>query len=621
MLLSATAPAWTLAVPADTPFDFYTLFYVLAFALNLALLVWEGWRRGYALRPWLVMLACTTLAFILGTKLLALTGPEWRGLLHTGHWPDSEARTVLGGALAGTLTLLALRRPFGFSWHVFDAFTLPMCAALVVQCVGCILTGCCFGETTAGGWGFTYPPDTLPYLVQAVQGQLPRGAAHSLPVHPTQLYSLLLCAAVGGVLLVTRRRPWPGGSQRLLHLGLLLTGRFLIEFWRNPAGEQAGSAVHVHAGLALKQVQWILLLLGPAVLALWAWRVWRRRTARPEIGPVHQPVGNLLAVVALLAATAWLGPVALVLPEVLVVKTLLLAVLVLEGGALLLGAAEAAARPARVALPLGLACTVFVLTSQTPAADTTSHQGREQYSTISGSLSAGSFERLQNTGGGGGCGGASQLLAYRHRYATGTLDASFTRLPGQDTDGDVHKAAATYGVRLHAGSDRQNLLLPDSISFGATSPRTTAILAINPYMCFDRKWVGLGYGLLLGNLGYHRVNFGDEQSNLDLQGALRLGRRETVYALAEYNFLGYGAANPQHRLGIGTGFGGTRWHLLGGAATAKNYEMRPNQSRWSGFVEAQGQFSERWQASTFFLLGNRYQQQAGLRLGYRLPGK
>ncbi|MBT9393555.1 prolipoprotein diacylglyceryl transferase [Hymenobacter sp. NST-14] len=612
MLLSTLAPAWTLAVPADPHYDFYTPFYVLAFALNLALLVWEGWRRGYALRPWLVVLACTTLAFILGTKLLALTAPEWQSLLHTGRWPASEARTVLGGALAGTLTLLALRRPFGFSWHVFDAFTLPMCAALVVQCLGCILTGCCFGEATAGGWGFTYPPDTLPYLVQAVQGQLPRGAAHSLPVHPTQLYSLLLCAGVALVLLMSRRRTWPGGSQRLLHLGLLLTGRFLIEFWRDPAGEQAGSAMHSHAGLALKQVQWVLLLLGPAVLALWVWRVRRGSVRRPETGPVQHPVRNLLAVAALLALTAWLGPVALVRPEVLVIKTLLLAVVVLEGGALLLGAAEAA-RPARVALPLGLACTVFVLTSQAPVADSTHH---ERFTTISGSLSTGSFERLQNTGS-GGCGGSSQLLAYRHRYTTGTLDVSSSNV--YHTPDQPDWGGNTYGVRLHAGSDQQRVLLPDTVPFAPDYRARSLILAINPYMRMERHWVGFGAGLMVGSLGFHRINFGDEQSALDVQASVRIGPRKIVYGLAEYNFLGYGSANPQHRLGLGTGFNGSRWQLLAGAATAKDYEILPGQSRWSGFVEAQGQFSDRWQASTFLLLGNPNQRQAGLRLGYRIP--
>ncbi|MFD2784630.1 hypothetical protein [Hymenobacter rubripertinctus] len=211
------------------------------------------------------------------------------------------------------------------------------------------------------------------------------------------------------------------------------------------------------------------------------------------------------------------------------------------------------------------------------------------------------------------------MQVYRHRYATGTLDASFTRLPGQDPNGNVHKAAATYGVRLHAGTNQTTRI--DTSRYGPASitPFPTTILAINPYARLDRKWVGLGYGLMLGNLGYHRVSFGDEQSDFDLQASLRLGRRETVYALAEYNYLGYGSANPQHRLGLGTGFGGTRWQVLAGAATAKEYEILPTQSRWSGFIEAQGQFSERWQASTFFTLGNPNQQQAGIRLGYRIP--
>ncbi|RSK43784.1 prolipoprotein diacylglyceryl transferase family protein [Hymenobacter rigui] len=610
LLLTAS---YTWAVPADAGYDFYSIFYVLAFALNLGLLVWEGHRRGYALRPWLVLLACTTLAFILGTKLLALSGPEWRSLLGTGRWPGSEARTVLGGALAGTITLLALRRPFGFSWHVFDAFTLPMCAALVVQCVGCVLTGCCFGEVTPGGWGLTYPPDTLPYLVQVVRGAIPVGAAQSLPVHPTQLYSLLLCAGVALVLVLTRHKSWPGGSRRLLHLGLLLTGRLLIEFWRDPAGEQVGATTHVHLGVALKQVQWALLLLGPAVLGLWAWRL--RQAPAPERLPTQNPVRNLLAVAGLLLLTAWLGQQALTLPEVLVVKALLLGVLVLEGGALLLGAAGQL-QPLRVALPLGLATVVFVLTSQVPADSV--RRGLESYNTVSGGFSAGSFQRQQNTG--GGCGGASPLVEYRHRYATGTFDYAHTRLPGTDVDGRIHKAEATWGVRLHAGSDH---LKPtsDSSFYQAYNQPDNLLIAINPYVQLDRQWLGVGIGLMAGNLGFHRIYYGDKQSVLDVQASLRVGSRPQLFAIADYNFLGYGSANPQHRLGLGTGFGGTRWQVIGGAARAKDYNIAEGQSRWSGFVEARGTLTPQWQASSFLTLGNPNQQQIGLRFGYRLPGK
>ena len=93
LLLSAFA--W--AVPAPTDTDFYTLFYVLAFALNLGLLVREGHRRGYPLRSWLVLLACTTLAFILGTKLL-------QRIVNIGGWIDRDSSVwvsymVFGGIL------------------------------------------------------------------------------------------------------------------------------------------------------------------------------------------------------------------------------------------------------------------------------------------------------------------------------------------------------------------------------------------------------------------------------------------------------------------------------------------------------------------------------------------
>ncbi|WP_303311873.1 prolipoprotein diacylglyceryl transferase family protein [Hymenobacter sp. BT730] len=601
------------AIPANPHFDFYTLFYVLAFTLNLGMLIWEGHRRGYPLRSWLVLLAVTTLMFIIGTKLLAFSGAEWRALLYSGHWPASEARTVLGGALTGTLTVLLLRRPFGFSWHVFDAFTLPMCAALMVQCVGCLLTGCCFGELTHSSWGVTYPPDTQPYLWQVSQGLLSVGAQHSLPVHPTQLYTLLACAAVGGVLLLTRNRIWPGGSRRLLHMGLLLAARFLIEFWRNPAGEQVGAAEHMHGGLVLKQLQWALLLLAPLFLAGWAFLI--RCPAQPERVPGNSPVRNLLGVAGMLLLTAWLGQWALTLPEVLVVKALLLAVVLLEGGALLWSAPQAE-RPYRVSVPLGLACCLFLLTSQTPA--DSAQATRKSYYTVVAAWSQGSFQRQQNTYG-GGCGGNSALLPYQHDYTTGSLDISKTIMPGYDASGS-HKAEKTFGLRLHLGSDQQVPLFDDSLQISSGKKRTS-LYGLNPYMQADRRYFGMGLGLMFGNLGYHEKEYGDEISLVEIQGTLRLGQRQSVYAQADYNFLGYGPANPQHRLGVGTGFGGTRWGLLVGGARAKPYKLLPGASGWSGFAEARGQLAPHWGVNAFALFGNESQRQVGIQVSRRLGEK
>ncbi|MDU0371494.1 prolipoprotein diacylglyceryl transferase family protein [Hymenobacter endophyticus] len=613
-LLASLAFRW--AVPGAHA-DYYTPVYVLAFGLNLLLLLREGWRRGYPMRSWLVVLVCSSLAFILGTKLLALSGPEWQLLLSTGHWPISGGRSVLGGAVSGTLMLLALRRPLGFSWHMFDAFALPMCLALTIQCVGCVLTGCCFGEPTAGGWGLTYGPGTWPYVAQVTQGVIGAGAARSLPVHPTQLYTLLLCAGVGALLMCTRHKPWPGGSRNLLHLGLLLAGRWLIEFWRDAAGEPVGATVHEHGGLTMNELQWVLLVLVPVLLGLWAWQLRRQpATGHPQYEklPTVRPALNLLAVAGLLLVTGWLGSSALSLPEILVMKALLLCVLVLEAGAALRGSARQL-QPARLALPLCLVAGVVVLTSQVPV---DSVGAAESYSTISGGFSTGSFQRQQNTS--GGCGGDSQLQEYRHRYTTGTLDYTHTRLPGTDVKGRVHKAEVTWGIRLHAGVDHQQPT-SDSLIYQLDYRPDNLLISFNPYAQLDRKWLGVGVGVMAGNLGFHRIYYGDEQSVLDGQASLRVGPRPQLFAIADYNYLGYGTANPQHRLGLGTGFGGTRWQVIGGAARARDYDIAEGQSRWSGFLEARGNLTPQWQASSFVTLGNPNQQQIGLRFGYRLPNK
>ncbi|MBC6699232.1 prolipoprotein diacylglyceryl transferase [Hymenobacter puniceus] len=607
----------TLPLPSAVGHTYYTLFYLLAFAVQLVLLLRAGYRRGYPMRTWLIVLACTTLLFILGTKLLALSGTEWRTLLSTGHWPDFGARTVLGGAIAGGLTLMTLRRVFGFSRHLYDVFAVPMCAGLAVQCLGCLLAGCCFGiPTNSGDWGLTYRPGTLPYIAQIAHGWLPAGAAHSLALHPTQLYSLVLCVAVGALLLATRRHPWPAGSRLWLQTGLLLAGRFIIECWRDPFGEPVGATMRTFGGVSLLELQWALLVLASAVLGWWLWQVRRARHQQPEPELLPQPrsILTMLVIVGLLLVTAWLGPHTLALPEVLLVQALLLAVLVLEAASWLLRAGFAA-QPARFALPVGLACVVLVLTSQILPPDSAR---REQYYTISAGVSRGSFERLQNRE--DDCGGSSELLPYEHQYTVGTLDISRTQLPGTDRKGRQHKSEMTSGIRLHVGTDQQDGMVPDSLTalIYPSFRRSTPIVAVNPYFSAERRYFGLGMGVAFGTLGYHLGRSGNDVSVADVHASLRLGPRELVYAQADYNYMVYGTGNPPLRLGLGTGLGGTRWQLVGGATLARHYDLLPGASRWAGFAEAKGQLTPQWGASAYLTLGNDTQKQVGLRLSHRL---
>jgi prolipoprotein diacylglyceryltransferase len=597
------------SVPTSAGFDFYTLFYILAMALNLGLLVGEGRRRGYPLRPWLVMLACTTLAFIVGTKLLALSGPEWEQLLSTGRWPLAGARTVLGGSAAVMLTLLALRRPFGFSWHVFDAFALPLCAALTVQCVGCLLAGCCFGEVTPGGWGLTYSPGTLPYLVQAYQGLIPAGAAHSLPVHPTQLYTLLLCAAVGMVVWLTRHRPWPVGSRYFLHLGLLLAGRFLIEFWREPAGEPLWNTSFSAAGLTMLGLQWVVLPLIPLLLGAWFWLVGRpgsfgRRP--PESAPTQNPTRNLVLVAALLGATAALGGSALT--EVLVVKTVLLVVLMLEGGTLLLGAADAH-RPARVALPLGLAGTVLLLTSQAPA-----DSARASLELSVGQGQGAYFEDIRTEGGSGSCSGSPTHKTYDHRYALrgGSLEL---HRPG--------KEIGTYGVGIWQGTERITYQTLDPVTDAvlSQSDSTKPLLSINPYIeCnlapIGRFGVGYRAGLHLGNLVHYTRKDSSPFTAANLDAGLWLGFRDVVFAQVDLNRGPSGLGNYTSRFGLGSGLG----HLDGSTVLAGVADSHNFSSQRMGFFSADIKVGNTgFRIYPYGATNFRRHNQMSLRVSYRLP--
>ena len=182
----------------------------------------EGWRRKFPLRPWLVLLAAYLLAFIVGTKLITMPLDAWAPLLRAGHWPPDPARSVLGGSLLGSLVLLVLHRWLGLGRQVFDALAWPLPAALAVQCVGCMLTGCCFGEVSSAG--LVYAAGTPPWWAQVAAGLIPATAPQALPVLPTQLLALLLCTGTAGALWLTRKRGWAAGSWALLSAGLLLLG-------------------------------------------------------------------------------------------------------------------------------------------------------------------------------------------------------------------------------------------------------------------------------------------------------------------------------------------------------------------------------------------------------------
>ncbi|GAA4380688.1 prolipoprotein diacylglyceryl transferase family protein [Hymenobacter koreensis] len=610
-------PLAAILIPSAVDQHYYSTFYLLAFLLNQGLLLWEGQRRGYPLRPWLLLTTGATLAFIVGTKLIAIPAAEWAALWQHGEWPSTTARSVLGGAIGGTLGVLVLRRWLGFRWHVVDAFALPMCAAYALQCVGCLLTGCCFGHLAPAGWGVLYAPDTLPFLVQVERGLILPTALHSLPVLPTQLFTLALCLITLAVLWSTRHRTWPGGSWRLLQLALLLSGRFIIEFARDPAGEQVGAALSTVAGVSLKQVQWTLL---PLLLLSWGWWWQRTRAAQalaPDVQPPARPMRNLLTVAGLLAVTALLGPGALTLPEMLIVKAGLTVVLVLEVLALL---HYGAARPRQMGLPLGLASMVLLFTNQAPAPSDSSAVRR--YLTLG--VGAGNGRYDEDIVDRGGCGSSATRTAYYHRYqvAGGSVAYSTVRPSGNVT---------TLGLGVWRGAERIGIQSLDPngpfITTGEDTRITKQLWDVNPYVESrfgdGGHWeVGYRLGLHIGQLGFPSRRLRRELSGNTLGYQLApdmmiwTGVRKTLFMQSDIGAGPIALGNNAIRLGLGSGFGKTDGsYLLGGVAWARHHPQG-TMGFLSGQISVAGNslLLEPYAATDF---QRHYQLRAQLR--YRIP--
>jgi phosphatidylglycerol:prolipoprotein diacylglycerol transferase len=144
----------------------------------------------------------------------------------SGNWGqifDLNMRGLVfygGLALAVPSCLLLVRSiklPLG---AVSDAVGLAMPLSLAIARVGCFLNGCCGGKPSGLPWAVTFP-------------------GSSTPVHPTQLYELILDLAAFAFLLWARkrlRRDWDLFLLSLASYGLI---RFVMEFFRVHADPNA----------------------------------------------------------------------------------------------------------------------------------------------------------------------------------------------------------------------------------------------------------------------------------------------------------------------------------------------------------------------------------------------
>lgn len=206
---------------------------------------------------------------VLGTRVMHIVlypqDYSWSNPL--GWFALWQGGLVFQGALPTALAYYywATRRHGVPFWRGLDVAFPYLCLAHAFGRVGCLMYGCCYGRPTLLPWGVEFPAGS-----PAWDGHLHEpGVAHTFPLHPTQLYSVVLLLALMAVLLLVRNR-WAifDGITVPVYMFLYGWGRFCLEFLRGD-----GNPRKMGAGLLTDQ-QVIALMMVAAGVVLFA-LLWR----------------------------------------------------------------------------------------------------------------------------------------------------------------------------------------------------------------------------------------------------------------------------------------------------------------------------------------------------------
>jgi len=126
--------------------------------------------------------------------------------------------------------------------------------------IGCFMRGCCYGKVCHLPWAVRFPRhiDATGYIVGSdayldhlSKGLIASDAKWSLPVHPTQLYSMVVLTGMYFFLTWLYRRRSFDGEVFAVYLVMYGVWRFAVEFIR----------VEPRVALGLTAWQWISLVL------------------------------------------------------------------------------------------------------------------------------------------------------------------------------------------------------------------------------------------------------------------------------------------------------------------------------------------------------------------------
>jgi phosphatidylglycerol:prolipoprotein diacylglycerol transferase len=185
----------------------------------------EAERKGIGKEKFQAFFVYAFIGAVMGARLyyVAFTDPAilWEDPLAVlAVWQGGLA--IHGAILAGLVICVLYAWKNKISAGKFaDTLTPSLILGQAIGRIGCFLNGDAHGYPTRMPWGLVYSPESP-------AGQMFPGQ----PLHPTQLYEMILNLIIFGILWKIRKRLKINGQLFVIYMILYSTGRILVEHFR-----------------------------------------------------------------------------------------------------------------------------------------------------------------------------------------------------------------------------------------------------------------------------------------------------------------------------------------------------------------------------------------------------
>lgn len=511
------------------PVDIFGPLYLATLLLGLAFMVITGIRKNYPAATWAGIVATIMVLFVTGLKLFSYS-PGEIGQILSGRFTEIKyVKFVPGGILLVALGFWIAKRWLRFHRFVFDDFIFILPALQLVQRSGCFLSGCCSGTPTSIPWAVHYAEPSTLYYQHYELGLLEAGSLHSLGVHPTQLYTMLISGVILAVLLATRRRFKRPGSFTMFALLLLGGMRFFLEFFRQPL---VGSWQALE-WQSINVLQWMILSVAMVISTILWWRERKNNVVRFSPKPITDQPYHSSALILLLIILVWQVRVIFDSMEFILLSLVLLGGLAISSTQIVLRVTTPVSRMAMGSL---LVAAFFTMGQNMDDALTDKDDSYGWFSLGLGG-GVGAYEHINRD-----CSG-NITSRTRRDYTQGGISAAYHyKFPKNRT--------------LEAGMRHYYLYNPDP----RNPDKETTFYFFNPYMGYD----AVNYATTLG-LSYGRGLKEEEYSSIFFWPVLylRFGNRNRYFIDAEtFNRTHFLGPASVAQLGMGYGFNSNGRNLL-----------------------------------------------------------